>query len=709
MTDNSENTQYPILLFVSWKQTRGGTFAQRLERMGYRLAYIDTTEDLNSLEDDVEPGLAIVAVDCKALDPGLQELLESIKVRYSDIFVLGVFSGQLQYHARDAFEVGIQKLYHLGYEDETIVNTIFQQVPIQLSARQLSPELLARVNILDMEKAPELPYDVYVCLPFNSKVIHYRRKGAELESRVVDKFKTNEHFSLFINKLDLPAYLDQTTQVLQDIQSDESLSDSQKTKKVANELKKLMNGFFTTNEFSEEEGSQLLSHVSQVVEKLEDKSGPQKQLVDKVNSMACQYMTNQTHAQNVAVYCVLFGAALGISDLQALRMGGFLHDVGLADMDHQISTKDPEDMDDQELAQYQLHPGHSKLILNEKKLKLPEMVVNMIVQHHERLDGSGFPYGLTKNEIDPAAQVCALANEFDKLTSIRMGYKTYTPAEAIQKMAGLSDEAPSPHFDPESHMALVHFFLEADEPILEQEVAVSSATAEGPFGEVLSGTVETSPGEVSSAIAEASLSEVSSVEVSPAEDIDEGVVLEAGGFAEASDEEALANAHPSKETNDQAVLEAKGEPPSDRKQGEEEPVESTPMENNQVAIASEQTDLGSVEVASNVESEETAENQTGEPEGQTTNLGKTKVIDLDTSKSPPVSTQILRPDVSMDDLPKPRKKGWITVGLLARSQKFIQTHKYDESALSVVGEEDAQTIEDLKVQLAEYYAEKDAA
>lgn len=126
------------------------------------------------------------------------------------------------------------------------------------------------------------------------------------------------------------------------------------------------------------------------------------------------------HAANVAVYCLALSPALGISersDLTAIAVGALLHDIGKRKIPHAILNK-PGKLTRSEMAQVKKHPrdGFDELA-DRADLNWGQLM--MVYQHHEHLDGRGYPVGVEQDELHPWAQICAVADVFDALTSER--------------------------------------------------------------------------------------------------------------------------------------------------------------------------------------------------------------------------------------------------------------------------------------------------
>ncbi|MBQ0756953.1 MAG: HD-GYP domain-containing protein [Amphritea sp.] len=128
-----------------------------------------------------------------------------------------------------------------------------------------------------------------------------------------------------------------------------------------------------------------------------------------------------THSVSVGFKAMVFAKhCLGTMDqtlLKELGVGFFLHDVGKAGVDPAILNK-PGKLNADEWDIMQRHPA-----LGVKQLKqansLSDEIEIIVVQHHEKLDGSGYPYGLKGKEFHLFGQICALADIYDALTAKR--------------------------------------------------------------------------------------------------------------------------------------------------------------------------------------------------------------------------------------------------------------------------------------------------
>jgi len=139
-----------------------------------------------------------------------------------------------------------------------------------------------------------------------------------------------------------------------------------------------------------------------------------------------------THSANAALYAAVLASELGFStsEVEQVTTGGLLHDLGKLEIDDKILSK-PGKLDEEEFREIQRHPtiGFRKLA---HRRDLNEGQLMMVYQHHERIDGSGYPVGLTGDEIHPWAKLCAVVDVYEALTSHRP-YRTPLPsAKALE-------------------------------------------------------------------------------------------------------------------------------------------------------------------------------------------------------------------------------------------------------------------------------------
>ena len=149
------------------------------------------------------------------------------------------------------------------------------------------------------------------------------------------------------------------------------------------------------------------------------------------------------HSQRVCEVSMMMGEALGFTAeaLEELRVGTILHDIGKIGVRDNILNKDAR-LNDEEFAVMKTHPVIGYEIC--KPLMLSEGVLMIIRNHHEKLDGSGYPDGLKGGELPPPLRVVCVADAFDAMSSRR----PYRNVMAIERVVAELSKGAGVQFDP---------------------------------------------------------------------------------------------------------------------------------------------------------------------------------------------------------------------------------------------------------------------
>ncbi|MDO8365129.1 MAG: PAS domain-containing protein [Actinomycetota bacterium] len=140
------------------------------------------------------------------------------------------------------------------------------------------------------------------------------------------------------------------------------------------------------------------------------------------------------HQQRVGELAAAIGRRMGLSaeQVDGLRIGGYVHDVGKIAVPTEILTRTgPLDPLEYEMVQRHSRAGSDILA----PVPFPWPVVEMVEQHHERLNGSGYPAGLVGDEILLEARIIAVADVYDAITSTRPYRPNRAPGVALETLA----------------------------------------------------------------------------------------------------------------------------------------------------------------------------------------------------------------------------------------------------------------------------------
>jgi HD-GYP domain-containing protein (c-di-GMP phosphodiesterase class II) len=129
-------------------------------------------------------------------------------------------------------------------------------------------------------------------------------------------------------------------------------------------------------------------------------------------------------------------------------MGALVHDIGKLSVSDEILQK-PGPLDDAEFDVIRRHPEWGREPIEELGV-FPSEVARLVLDHHERLDGSGYPRGLMGGELDLETRIMAVCDVFDALRSTRV----YRDAWSQERALALLREESGTHFDRECVQAL---------------------------------------------------------------------------------------------------------------------------------------------------------------------------------------------------------------------------------------------------------------
>jgi HD-GYP domain-containing protein (c-di-GMP phosphodiesterase class II) len=141
------------------------------------------------------------------------------------------------------------------------------------------------------------------------------------------------------------------------------------------------------------------------------------------------------HCFRIAKFSMLVGEAMKLSSNQLydLNLGSFLHDIGKVKVPEEILTK-PGKLTPEEWEIMKLHTIYGKEILLESGYPPVYKPSILVEQHHERYNGSGYPYGLKGGEIEIGAAIIAVVDSFDAMTSDRIYQKGRSKEAAIEEI-----------------------------------------------------------------------------------------------------------------------------------------------------------------------------------------------------------------------------------------------------------------------------------
>jgi len=209
-----------------------------------------------------------------------------------------------------------------------------------------------------------------------------------------------------------------------------------------------------TDEISVDIINQTLDGCRQTVEGFVEllKNYELNQLHELIGNLSFHDFYTYDHSINVSMYCILIYKLLepDTSEERIINagMGGFLHDIGKIKIPNKILNKVGR-LTDEEFLEIQRHPTYGKDFLTQRGVTGPKgadvnLIRDVVYQHHENFDGTGYPNRLKGEEIQLLARVTSIADFFDAITTKR----SYAEALSVEEALALMKRSRGKKIDP---------------------------------------------------------------------------------------------------------------------------------------------------------------------------------------------------------------------------------------------------------------------
>lgn len=222
---------------------------------------------------------------------------------------------------------------------------------------------------------------------------------------------------------------------------------------------------------------------SNLIEKLHMLEGTQLETILKLGT-AAEFRDDETgrHIERISEYVHLIAHHLGLGKEQSLMMkyAAPMHDVGKIGIPDGLLLK-PGKLTDEEFKIIRLHTVIGAKILSGTTLPLLEIAREIALSHHEKWDGSGYPFNLSGSDIPLSGRIVAVTDVFDALTSNRV----YKSAWTIERTLDFIREQRGQHFDPD----IVDAFFAVADAIVAVKLAKGDVVEKPLMQQILDGDV----------------------------------------------------------------------------------------------------------------------------------------------------------------------------------------------------------------------------
>jgi HD-GYP domain-containing protein (c-di-GMP phosphodiesterase class II) len=373
---------------------------------------------------------AVIAGPALGIEP--QEMAQSISMFFLNI------PAYFLTHERDKFER--QGLKKQGFTDAFILPLDHEVASIafnDLKAFLEGRKNYRPVSLVDVVPGSELPFDVSLFLPANQKYLKLVNAGEAIEKNQQEKLTSHNVRSVYVDRSQMPKFNEYTGSQLWKMNNPEQgESETQRREKMSGAVRDVLTNVFdnTTEGASIGAGKEIMEDAKQIVDSYIIASIGEGSWYDNLVKAMESSTDTYSHSSNVSTYAALFSMGAGVGDPAEMATAGIFHDLGLEDVPADVQKKKISEMSKDELELYAIHVDSSVKLMKEKKMIVPQSVINAIREHHEKFDGTGFPKGLVGPRITAEGQLLALADRFDYLTRIEPGSPRLTPKQALDEI-----------------------------------------------------------------------------------------------------------------------------------------------------------------------------------------------------------------------------------------------------------------------------------
>ena len=361
---------------------------------------------------------------------GSLEIAQALRTVYPKVPMYYVALSKSDFDKKKLIKNGFNSVFLMPWEKADFIRSV------RSDARYTKmPELkdYRPVKVMDLRAGIVLEFDLKIYLPQNNKLLMFSISGNPVDDVKLQKLHASDFNTLYVHQDDIAKFHEYTKNVLVNLNNG-APGETEKQEKLERSVRELMSDMFIDDNFENTFGKSaaLLVEVREIIKlMIQDHHAD---VLSKISGLINQENSFYVHLTNVSTYAGLFAMLAGEEHPDEIALAGLLHDLGKILLPVEFAELEEQELSTVALAAFEQHPRHTVDLLKRKKIVIPESTERAILQHHERLDGSGYPNKLNGQRISRGARILSIADCFDELTSLHPGRQKLSPKEAIAKM-----------------------------------------------------------------------------------------------------------------------------------------------------------------------------------------------------------------------------------------------------------------------------------
>ncbi|MBN1293809.1 MAG: HD domain-containing protein [Candidatus Latescibacteria bacterium] len=275
-------------------------------------------------------------------------------------------------------------------------------------------------------------FDIFIKSHKNKKefMILYHSGGDRFTGEVRNKLIANKIEQVYIRATDKELYHQYIEENLQDYLKDPHIPTGKKAEFAHLSISNIAQSLFDNPQAS------TISRYKKTISTTMDFVLDEEEALKNMIRLTSYDFTTYTHSVNVGIFAIGLAKVLFVDDpehnMKEIASGFFLHDIGKCDIPLSILTK-PGPLTENEWSIMKNHPQKGYEILMKFNKLTPEAKV-IVLEHHERQSGNGYPKGISGDKIHIYSKVCCIADVFDALTAKRPYKRAHSCFEALKVM-----------------------------------------------------------------------------------------------------------------------------------------------------------------------------------------------------------------------------------------------------------------------------------
>jgi HD-GYP domain-containing protein (c-di-GMP phosphodiesterase class II) len=363
---------------------------------------------------DLDAILAAEPVDCRAIfvqsnDVALlKECAQLLRSIYQEVVLVSVVTERQAFQREELKKNGFSEVYLLPFDKDS-----FRE---DLNAFIVADPQYKRISLNDLQSDTVLAFDTFVYLPHSKKYVAYSKSGLAIEPERLTKLKEKSADSLSVKDSEMQKFYTYFSEQSEAGRAG-ALSETQKIERTQKATCTLLRSVLVPagDAATFDGGRELLEEATKLAGELVAHLPPGS-LYKMIQGCLALKDSQSGHAQKVLCIAEILGTRLGVKRQDDLRVAALFHDLGMADIPSSISDMPFSQLTADDKKRMELHPEISVRILKEKRVSLSEHAVKIVMQHHERYDGTGYPNQMHGNGFHPDSQVLAMADELAERT-----------------------------------------------------------------------------------------------------------------------------------------------------------------------------------------------------------------------------------------------------------------------------------------------------